>query len=90
MEIKEILVRNYYATKRRGQITDKMKTLDFVLKIEEEFNELLSSTDNNSNDFDIKELADIVLVCFAMAKHNDKDLLKVMEEKMLFNEKRPD
>ena len=90
MEIKEITGRNYYATRRRGQINDKTQTIDFILKIDEEFNELLSSTDNNSNDYDIKELADVVLVCFAMAKHTGKDLLLAMEQKMLFNEKRPD
>ena len=33
---------------------------------------------------------DVVLVCFTLAKNQGIDLLKVMEEKMLFNEKRED
>ncbi len=88
MEIKEIAGRNYYATKRRGQITIDTTSIDFLTKIEEEFDELVESC--VGNELDEKELADIVLVCFAMATHNKIDLLKVMEEKMKYNEKRTD
>ena len=42
------------------------------------------------NKFDEKELADVALVCFTMAKHFNIDLIKVMEEKMLYNEIRKD
>jgi len=91
MEIKEITGRNYYATRRRGQITNKTDQMDFVIKIGEETRELLESIGQSTiHPFDIKELADITLVCFCMARHFGYDLQKVMEEKMLFNEKRPD
>jgi NTP pyrophosphatase (non-canonical NTP hydrolase) len=92
MEIKEITGRNYYATKKRGQINDKTNILDFIVKLDEEKEELYQSWFDSDKclDYDIKELADIVLVCFAMAKHTGKDLLSAMEQKMLFNEKRLD
>jgi len=88
MEIKEIVGRNYYATKRRGQISPSTTNIDFLVKIEEELEELTESCEGNK--LDKTELADIVLVCFAMARYNKIDLLKVMEEKMKYNEKRID
>ena len=95
MEIKEITDRNYYATKRRGQITDETSIIDFIVKLDEEREELYQSWLESDKcleclDYDIKELADVVLVCFAMARHTGKDLLLAMEQKMLFNEERPD
>lgn len=89
MDIKEIAERNYYATKRRGQISRRTDEMDFVIKIQEETRELLESIGKSIvNPFDIKELADIVLVSFSMARHFGYDLLSVMEQKMLYNEKR--
>ena len=88
MEIKEIVGRNYYATKKRGQINTDTTSIDFLIKIEEELEELAESC--IGNDFDVKELADIVLVCFAMAQHNKIDLLDAMKNKMKYNEIRID
>ena len=88
MEIKEIIGRNYYATKRRKQITDKTDVMDFLIKLEEEVEELKQSFFESN--LDEKELADVVFVCFSLARHYKIDLLKTMEEKMLYNEKRND
>jgi NTP pyrophosphatase (non-canonical NTP hydrolase) len=88
MNIKEIIGRNYYATKRRKLITDKTTNLDFIIKLQEEVSELEESF--SFSEIDDSELADVVLVCFAMAQHNKIDLLKAMEVKMLYNEKRTD
>jgi NTP pyrophosphatase (non-canonical NTP hydrolase) len=88
MEIKEITGRNYYATKRRKQITDKTDVMDFLIKLDEEVEELKQSFFEAN--LDEKEIADVVLVCFALAKHYKIDLIKVMEEKMLYNEKQND
>ncbi len=90
MDIQEIINRNYEATVKRGQIDNKTHAYNFTSKINEENNELDESIYNCGKNFDEKELADIALVCFAMAKHYDIDLLKVMEEKMLYNENRKD
>ena len=86
MDIKEIIGRNYYTNKRRGLITGKSDEIDFMAKLEEELHELIESTVLERRT-DKKKLADIVLVCFSMAKHFNIDLLKVMEEKVLINEK---
>ncbi len=88
MEIQEIIDRNYQATVKRGQITKATDAYDFGEKLNEEVYELNESV--SFNEFDESELADIALVCFAMAKHYYIDLLKVMEEKMLYNENRKD
>lgn len=98
MDIKEIAKRNYDATVRRLLIdlkSDKnsIGAFFFIFDIEDEVSELKESIvckKYNQPEFDKKELADIVLVCFSMAEHFGIDLVKEMEEKMLYNEKRID
>lgn len=95
LDISEIIDRNYQATVRRGLINENTPIYDFLRKINEEYKELYCSyidplIHNDELGFDPKELADIALVCFAMATHYNIDLLKVMEQKTIFNEQRPD
>jgi NTP pyrophosphatase (non-canonical NTP hydrolase) len=93
MTIQEITDRNYLATVKRGQINKKTSIVDFLDKIHEEFHELESSyldAPSYLETFDKKELADIALVCFAMAKHYNINLVEAMQEKMLYNEQRID
>lgn len=89
MELKEITDRNYAATVKRGLIVSFTSAEEFIDKIEEENTELRHSIWLD-NTFDESELADVTLVCFAMAKHFDIDLIETMKEKMLYNEKRID
>lgn len=94
MEIQEISKRNYEATKKRGLINENTTFEDFISKLKEEVNELeMSELPFNSlsvGDFDERELADIALVCFAMAEFYSIDLLKLMEDKAIYNENRKD
>lgn len=91
MDLKELQERNYAATVRRGLISEKTQITEFLKKIEEEFNELDFSVYLwEGESFDEKELADIILVCLAMAKHYDIDIIKVLEEKVIINENRKD
>lgn len=98
MDIKEIAKRNYEAAIRRGLIDIKSdKTMHdpfpFIFDMENEVKELEESIvyeKYNQPEFDKTELADIVLVCFSMAEHFGIDLVKEIEEKMLYNEKRID
>lgn len=94
MEIKEITKRNYQAQVRRGLITPKTDTIKFLRKLFEEGEELAQSfykkREREIPDFDKVELADVALVCFAIAEHYKIDLIKEMENKMLFNETRKD
>lgn len=90
LSIDSILSRSYKATVKRGYITPDTNFHQFVRKIEEERTELIHSFDLVLKTFDPKELADIVLTCFNMAKHYGIDLIQVMEEKTTFNEQRKD
>ena len=83
-ELTDITHRNYEATKRRGLITSETTRTDFWLKLIEEMNEF-----GQSDLKDEKELADIALVCFAMAEHYGIDLIEEMRKKTEFNETRP-
>lgn len=89
MNIKEIQGRNYYATVGRGQITKRTTPLDFAIKMQEELDELIYSIEEDGS-FDEKELADCLLVGLAQAKHFNIDIIKVMSDKVMFNEKRND
>lgn len=103
MDLKELQERNYAATVRRGFITEKTSVGDFLNKIDEELDELGECLfDSVNGDFvnpkhckyckkdSQLELADIILVCLAMAKHYDIDIMKVLEEKVVINENRKD
>lgn len=89
MDIKEISKRNYEATVKRGLITPKTRPLQFIDKIQEEKNELFISWYIKDH-FDPEELADVALVCFAMAEHYQIDLVAEMEKKAIYNEQRTD
>lgn len=80
----EIARRNYAATVRRGLITPETTKWEFIRKIREETDEL--NADCEAWD----ELADITLVCFAMAQHYGIDLIDEMRKKVEFNEQRQD
>jgi len=86
----DITNRNYEATKRRGLITNSTSMFEFVNKMHEEVNELHDSynTARIRCIFDPSVLADITLVCFAMAEHYGIDLIEEMRKKTEFNETR--
>jgi predicted house-cleaning noncanonical NTP pyrophosphatase (MazG superfamily) len=92
MTIQELIDRNYAAQIKRGQITMEKTLNDFLQKIDEEVKEFKNSHTNDGyfEDIDDKELIDIMLVCFSMAKHFGIDWQKVMTEKVEYNEKRED
>jgi len=71
--MKSIIEDNYQITVGRGLINHSTKISDFIMKLEEEVQEfieakLLSLPNQN------EELADIILVCFNIAKHYDIDI----------------
>ena len=91
MELKEIIKRNYEATVRRGQISNKTTVSDFLNKTDEEVQELKDSRKGSQiYQFDPKEAIDVILVQTAMLYHYGFDVEKLLTEKMLFNEQRPD
>lgn len=88
MEIQEIINRNYQATVKRGLIKPETTKTEFLLKLQEEVFELDCAIYNRLQHDENFEMADCILVVLAMAKHFNIDILKVMEEKTLYNEKR--
>lgn len=91
MELKEIIKRNYEATVKRGQISNKTTVSDFLKKTDEEVQELKDSRKGSPiYPFDPKEAIDIILVQTAMLHHYGFNIEKLLTEKMLFNEQRPD
>lgn len=88
MNIQEIVKRNYDATVRRGQISNKSTVSDFLNKTDEEVQELKDSRKTCSNiyPFDPKEAIDIILVQTSMLHHYGFDVEKLLVEKMQYNE----
>lgn len=89
MDLNEIVKLNYLSAINRGQITNKTRISDILDKLDEEVAELKQSHTLNDT-FDIKELADVVLVCTSLAIFEGVDLLKAMEEKAIYNSQRKD
>lgn len=89
-EITDIFKRNYAATVRRGLITPETQKDEFCNKIYEETEELCIAVINSDKMNECEELADIALVCFAMAEHYGIDLIDEMRKKVEYNEKRED
>jgi hypothetical protein len=90
MTIQELIDRNYAAQIKRGQINNESTFWNFSDKIQDELNEFDESYIQTNKDFDSKELVDIMLVCFSMAKHFGIDWQQVMIDKVEYNETRLD
>ena len=86
--MKRLLKRNYKSIVKRGLITKDTTLTDFLIKLDEEVNELNLSVDFEENTFDKLELADIILTCMNMAYHYDIDIIKQLEKKIKINENR--
>jgi hypothetical protein len=89
-DIQELIDRNYAAQIKRGQINNESTFWKFSDKIQDELNEFNESYIQTNKDFDSKELIDIMLVCFSMAKHFGIDWKQVMKDKVEYNETRED
>ena len=92
MNLKELITRNYNATVRRGQISNKSTVTDFLNKIDEEVAELKDSRKTCSNiyPFDPLEAIDIILVNTTMLHHYGFDVESLLTKKVEINETRKD
>lgn len=86
--MKEIIEENYLSIVKRGLITSGTTKKDFIIKIEEEVDELYHFYTENKGEIDPFELADIIMVCLNMAKHYDIDIEKIIKQKIEINKKR--
>ena len=89
-KINNLFSRNFQSAKRRNQITNKTYIADFFDKLDEEVRELKNSFTQFDAEFDEKELADVILVCASLSIFKGIDIIKVMENKVKFNENRND
>lgn len=89
MTLKEIQKRNYQATVKRGLITNQTNGDDFLNKIREETAELQVEFDLPFGKIE-EELADVILVCFAMAEHLGINIKQELIKKVKYNENRND
>ena len=85
--MKNLIESNYQSILKRGLINENTTSLDFIMKLEEEVQEFIEAEKfglENENE----ELADIILVCFNIAKHYDIDIEKELKNKIQINKKR--
>ena len=85
--MKNLIESNYQSILKRGLINENTTSLDFIMKLEEEVQEFIEAEKfglENENE----ELADIILVCFNIAKHYDIDIEKDLKNKIEINNKR--
>lgn len=82
----DLIERNYKATVKRGQITNKTTVKDFISKLKEEIKELEDSFDEAENSYDCFEVVDCFLVCASAIYHHN--LKSAVEKKVLINEHR--
>ncbi len=85
--MKQIIEDNYKSIVKRGLITPETDSSDFIMKLEEEVQELIEAENfslNNRNE----ELADVVLVCLNYARHLGIDIEKELQNKIKINNTR--
>jgi len=83
--MKKIIDLNYKATVRRGLITSTTCIDDFLSKVDEELAEFKHEVLNGSDAMLNEELADIILVFLAMAKHYNIDIEEELKKKIRIN-----
>ncbi len=99
--MKDLIKRNYNSTIKRGKISNSTTHKDFNDKINEELTELNHEIhseriyyESAENEVMSKKTAiectDIILTCLNYLCHSGYDPIKLMEEKILINEKRED
>lgn len=92
-KIKELAQRNYNAQLKRGTITDETKLHDFLMKLQEEFNEVMdadSLKDISEELIDVIMVAVSTLIRLKLEGAITKDWTELFEDKTIYNENRND
>lgn len=79
--MKALIESNYQSIVNRGLITPKTTTRDFILKLNEEVQEFKDYY-RKTTKIDPEEVADIILVCLNMCKHNEIDIEQHLKNKV--------
>lgn len=82
--MKNLIEVNYEVTKKRGLINKETSTREFVMKLKEEVQEFIDAALHEKGDFN-HELADVILVCFNIARHYGVDIEKQLLNNIIKN-----
>jgi len=82
--MKNLIEENYKSIVKRGLITPDTKSIEFIMKLEEEVQEFIEA-EKYSLPNESEELADIILVCFNYARHYNIDIESVLKSKISKN-----
>jgi len=88
--MKNIIESNYDSIVRRGLITPSTTKREFIDKLFEEVDEFECCYTENAGEINNEELADIILVCFNIAKHYNIDIEQELKDKININYGRVD
>lgn len=86
--MKKIIEFNYQSTVNRGLINEDTTIDDFINKIKEEELEMIDESYNVESDLFANELADLIMVCFNIARHYKIDIERHILNNILKNMKR--
>jgi NTP pyrophosphatase (non-canonical NTP hydrolase) len=87
--MKKLIQDNYDSIVARGLITPSTTNSQFIMKLEEEVQELIDEVRSDSlNPNAPKEMADVILTVLNFAKHHNIDIEKVLKEVVEDNFKR--
>ena len=87
--MQELIGDNYQSIVDRGFITPNTTLFEFLDKLDEEVEELNKEALISKEWSNLpEELADVILVCFNMAKHFDIDIEQELKNKIRINEYR--
>jgi len=95
--MKDLIIRNFEATKKRGKITDKTKISDFIKKMHEEDGEALmamiqfiKNPNHDHRDKMAQELIDKVMVPLNFLQHIGVDIELALCKNVIYQENRED
>jgi hypothetical protein len=84
----QLLNRSYKAIQKRGLITDETNLADFILKADEEINEIKKAYLKEGNVAVLREIRQLMTVCAMAIMHSGLDPIKEFELEVLKNEHR--
>lgn len=70
-----LLKRHYQSIRKRGLIKDNTKDFEFILKMDEELNEIADAKTKKER---IKEVVDLMTVCTNYLIHQKQDIEKLL------------
>ena len=86
--MKELIDRSYQAIRIRGLIDVNTDMEDFIIKMNEECNEIMKAYFEQDMDHCLEEVSDLMTVCIMALHHHGFDPIKEFEKTVIKNENR--